>query len=444
VPSLPPAQLEPVRRWASTMYMVARQEMEHLSLANSILTAIGELPWFSRENIPENGLQSPFLDGKQTPAALVKANDMPAREPKPFPFTLAPFSERRIQSLICAESPSWQEIPPSTEPKPTWCFCDDPASLNLEGTGAAGFQAAQQTPPKRGRSHRRLLALQAPTGDQLLSPEEFHAGLIQDLYAAIRRYLVAHPGLFKNPTMQQVQIPVEYNIYIFPVTDWSSAARAIDQILREGEGFRAAPGSLSHFERFTSIYREFLAQQKPDAARKLLVNPQRSQIKNVYTGKVFDTFNEGYCTLLLMLDALYANFVPQTEEKYPHFSTALAQTAFAPAMTMLIRSLGEILVQLPTLDDKDSPRTGPSFDIDLDTQARLEHPEKKPRHIHDITFFVEKWNALADRTGELVNDEAAPASLKDSIKFLDENTKRIAANVRQIYQQGNFKKFVAT
>ncbi|HWU87240.1 MAG TPA: ferritin-like domain-containing protein, partial [Kofleriaceae bacterium] len=35
------AQFEYVRRWASTIYRVARQEMEHLSIVNSILTAIG-------------------------------------------------------------------------------------------------------------------------------------------------------------------------------------------------------------------------------------------------------------------------------------------------------------------------------------------------------------------------------------------------------------------
>src|SRR5262245_45881914 len=47
-----PAQTEVVRRWASQIYMIARQEMEHLSIANSLLTAIGELPWFGHANFP--------------------------------------------------------------------------------------------------------------------------------------------------------------------------------------------------------------------------------------------------------------------------------------------------------------------------------------------------------------------------------------------------------
>ena len=47
-----PAQLEVVRRWASHVYMIARQEMEHLSIANSLLTAIGSPPWFGHDNFP--------------------------------------------------------------------------------------------------------------------------------------------------------------------------------------------------------------------------------------------------------------------------------------------------------------------------------------------------------------------------------------------------------
>ncbi|MGH9363215.1 MAG: ferritin-like domain-containing protein, partial [Thermoanaerobaculia bacterium] len=54
------AQYEHVRRWQSTVYMVARQEMEHLALVNGMLAAIGAEPFFDRQNIP---LQSPYLLG---------------------------------------------------------------------------------------------------------------------------------------------------------------------------------------------------------------------------------------------------------------------------------------------------------------------------------------------------------------------------------------------
>jgi rubrerythrin len=52
-----PAQLESVRRWASTIYMIARQEMEHLSLVLGMLTAIGEPPYLDRANFPSQFAQ---------------------------------------------------------------------------------------------------------------------------------------------------------------------------------------------------------------------------------------------------------------------------------------------------------------------------------------------------------------------------------------------------
>src|SRR5262245_31211169 len=60
-PGLRPSQLEAVRRWASNVYLIARQEMEHLAFVNGMLCAIGDRPWFYRENIPKEGLLSRFF-----------------------------------------------------------------------------------------------------------------------------------------------------------------------------------------------------------------------------------------------------------------------------------------------------------------------------------------------------------------------------------------------
>src|ERR671939_785063 len=49
---LRPEQLERVRRWASLITLVARQEMEHLGLALNLLSAIGGAPPLSRPNKP--------------------------------------------------------------------------------------------------------------------------------------------------------------------------------------------------------------------------------------------------------------------------------------------------------------------------------------------------------------------------------------------------------
>src|SRR5215216_2464507 len=50
---LAPEQLERVRRWASLITLIARQEMEHLGLALNLLSSIGGTPSFTRPNMPQ-------------------------------------------------------------------------------------------------------------------------------------------------------------------------------------------------------------------------------------------------------------------------------------------------------------------------------------------------------------------------------------------------------
>jgi hypothetical protein len=50
---LDPVQLERVRRWSSSITLIARQEMEHLGLALNLLSSIGGTPSFTRPNMPQ-------------------------------------------------------------------------------------------------------------------------------------------------------------------------------------------------------------------------------------------------------------------------------------------------------------------------------------------------------------------------------------------------------
>src|SRR3954449_8287067 len=50
---LEPVQLEYVRRWSSSITLIARQEMEHLGLALNLLSAVGGTPSFTRPNMPQ-------------------------------------------------------------------------------------------------------------------------------------------------------------------------------------------------------------------------------------------------------------------------------------------------------------------------------------------------------------------------------------------------------
>src|SRR3954449_2918558 len=50
---LEPVQLEYVRRWSSSITLIARQEREHLGLALNMLSAIGGTPSFTRPHLPQ-------------------------------------------------------------------------------------------------------------------------------------------------------------------------------------------------------------------------------------------------------------------------------------------------------------------------------------------------------------------------------------------------------
>jgi hypothetical protein len=433
-----PSQIEAIRRWASTVYMVAREEMEHLSLANGILSAIGERPWFARENIGKQGLLSPYL----TPESLERRDGPSGCKPREIPYSFVPFTGETLGHLVCAESPDWQSTPEKL--KPWWCY--DCASVSGEGARLLAHTAAPHRRPLLARQHFK------PPHESLLRSSaagDFHAGLIQELYSAIREAILEMPGLFTGDPTKQVIIPVEYNIYVSPVRDAATAVRAIDQILTEGEGVEETPGYESHFQLYWDVLREFVEQKERDPdfepGLALLSNPERGEITNPFTGRVFDTFNYGYETLLLMLDALYTYHVPEPAKQKPstdkktrkaNFSTALQEMAFAPAMTMLIRSLGEVLVQLDI--DERGRRTGPNFFISREVAAILEHQPGTPR-LDDIKLFLERWEKLTAELDALARE--APEHVQANLSFIYENTWRIRANLRQIAEKGYFEKF---
>src|SRR6187401_2311816 len=80
-------QFNHVSDWAQTIFMVARQEMEHLSLVCNMLTAIGASPHFDRPNFPH---RSQYY---------------------PLPFTLERFSEETVCRFARYEKPENVEFP---------------------------------------------------------------------------------------------------------------------------------------------------------------------------------------------------------------------------------------------------------------------------------------------------------------------------------------------
>ncbi|HEX3148918.1 MAG TPA: hypothetical protein VHR66_12625 [Gemmataceae bacterium] len=221
----------------------------------------------------------------------------------------------------------------------------------------------------------------------------------------------------------------------------------------------APPTYPSHYSRFFDIVREWEVPENNSlvAAWDLMPNPQRDQIEVEYTRRVFDLFNEAYETLLIMLTGLYA--APnQNPTGYPYLAPALGMEAFAPYMTMVVRSLAEVLVQLRATDGQHgkATRAGPGFEIGPQLNADLRQPYSDGQHglagknlkpifadIDEITRRVETFSA--NLLSLIESPEKAPVVepeladwVYERLRFIQTNSGRIAVNLRRIYQQNVF------
>lgn len=423
------AQYEYVRRWGSTLLMVARQEMEHLALVNGMLSAVGADPWYARENIP---LQSRYYLGRNL--AAERAKTAPAEEVQPcdIPFVFERFNLATIGRFVCAESPGYDTLKKSGDPIPWWCFgtperpCQSPVA-NL----------------KLSRTH---------LGSDLLGGAEndFHPGSIQELYDAIRRAVNELPDLFTGDPSRQVFVPVEYQINIFPIVDAATATTAIDLIVEEGEGIDAPPGFQSHFRRFYDIRAEYeaLLARDPefDPALPLPFNPQVEQITNPFARRTFDLFNYSYKTLVFVLTALYRYYVPTTNQAYPYFSAALQETAFGPVMTMLLRPIAEVLAHTRSGDGELT--TGPNYHLSPEDEALL----RDPSALDNIDFFLDRFSHIISELQALSGEDLAANArgegdvpfLSRQLAFVLESATAMSNNMRRIYQIGQLPQFVVT
>lgn len=420
-----PAQIEVVRRWASLIYTIARQEMEHLSIANSLLTAIGSPPWFGHTNFPT---QSRWY---MTEALQNKNGGLDDPAPCDFPFLLQAFELSVAQRFCCMESPTLEYVPePDRKNVLKWCFKNK--------SGACGCLPELLESPLPSLS---FVAAPDPASNEV-SP-----GTVQELYEAISnglRYLNAKLGskiLFSGHQSGQSQIPSEYDIYLFPITDLDTALAGVRLITRQGEGIDAPPGYDSHFQNYYDIAVEYIALLEKDPnfqpSLRLPLNPQLEQYKIPITKKAVEAFNEGYIAMLYMLAAYYGNYNPATYNQPPYLSQALEQTAFAPAMTMLVRSLAELITQLPA-DEAGGP-AGPVFNLSPEVRARLSKPTD-PIFL-DINFHTSNLKAVAKKLKHVIKDDQC-AELKPKFQYVHQNVRRMIGNLEYIYENGTYPEFV--
>jgi hypothetical protein len=457
-----PAQYELVRRWGSTLLMVARSEMEHLALVNGLLSALGEAPWFSRENIPRQSryFQSANMAPFKAPSGEVTPCDIP--------FVFERFNLATMGRFVCAESPSYETLKKSGEAIPWWCFgtADRPCARTAPragGAAPAGYPLS--------RSHLAALALAggaakvggaagAAAGAAAPAPgaDSIQPGTIQELYdeiqAAIHRLPAAE--LFTGDPSRQVFVPIEYQINIFPITGVDSADTALQLIVEEGEGIDAPPDYQSHYRRFSDLRAELVAQLAADErfepSLPLPMNPRLEDVTNPLARELFELFNYTYATLVFLLTSLYRNYQPPASQTgYPYFSLALQEAAFGPMMTMLVRPLAEVMAYTRSGDGDHT--TGPDYHL---SPADLRVLESQPADLENINYFLDRFGFIIDTLARLDKTRAAgglAAAVRGAgdvplvdrqLRFVYESATAMRNNLRRIYQIGELPQFIVT
>ncbi len=465
-----PAEFEFVRRWALHMLAVARQEMEHLHLANSLLTAIGEAPHFDHGPIPS---LSPFMTAESRFLHLLdEPSDaeqlgQEAPTPRDLPFYLRPFSLDTIQMFICVESPAWKDFQSAAD-RPMFCFtCEEQRAESYSATAAA--PPGEPRLPVRQPHLRPGPTPQAAPGELLSAPsqgeglsapsEPIHAGSVRALYNKIRDAFHALPDLFPPGHSRQVDIIDQYQVSVLPVKDVESADAAIDLIMRQGEGFEGSSALQSHYKFFSDIRDEYLRLSEEakrqgrsfQPARDLLNDPTSGAIQVELTRKAFELADYCYATLVHMLQALYTAFIPQNDESYPYFASTLHELAYSPFMTMVLRVWSDVLALLPVEQGKPMG-TGMSYALSPEDgrllRAAAENFRTSP--LANISFFCDRFRFIRDELAKLLPKVegatylSAPAkrAVLRQLTYMHQNAQRMTDNLVSVYQSGRFPQFL--
>jgi hypothetical protein len=113
----------------------------------------------------------------------------------------------------------------------------------------------------------------------------------------------------------------------------------------------------------------------------------------------------------------------------------LAQGAFAPMMTMLVRSLAEVVTLLPA---NDGGPAGISFDLTPEELALLGDPGAPV--YGDIVFYAAPLDAVICGLEEVLA-QPVPDEVRPRIEFIVQNVTRIVHNLVYNYQKGTYPRF---
>ena len=182
------------------------------------------------------------------------------------------------------------------------------------------------------------------------------------------------------------------------------------------------------------------------------------------------------------LNGLYGWYIER--EDYPFLSQALRDIVFAPTMTMFVRTVGEILISIPsgTVVDGKRLQAAPNFDMEdpknffelkeaynYDKAGKVclrslkiegtandgdwQHAEQYSFYV-DEKFYVGRFEMMVNGLEALYQDidnslsrvvpnEQARAAILERMQFAYENMSRMTDNFKRSYQENVYKKFDA-
>ena len=318
-------QLRAVDRWRKTISHIAAQEMLHLALVQNLLSAVGAAPHLERPNLPQPA-------GHYPPGVIL---------------TLLPFGDAALRHFMFLERPEGMDL-----------------------ADAPGLAAVERAVPvmQEGEIVPRL--------------QDF--ATIGHLYRSIEegiKQLCAKYGerwLFVGPVEAQASESHFGWSELVQVVDATSAQRAIDTILEQGEGPRGH-WKRAHFGSFVDVFEDYQRHKDADPsfepARPVLpatVRPSERTdssplIEDPYTARCADLFNVSYEVLLQTLTRYFAH----TEETEPQLAT-LAQVTLG-LMLNVIKPLGQVITTLPIGGSATGRVAGPTFELFYESDYLLPH-----------------------------------------------------------------------
>ena len=324
-PSLTDEQQKLVRQWRDTIVQIAREEMGHWATVENILTLLAAPLNFAREDFP-------------IPKDLY-----------PFDFELEPLTKRSLGKYVLAEMPTEEVIGKLGLQKKI-------EEIRKFVGGAAAHD--KRTVHRVGIIYSAINDLfQKPVSPQ--EPPQSPPAFIrsEDILADSRRFQVR---------------PEEWGLgykdmLIGTAVDRDTASAAITAISLQGEGSDIDNLQTSHFGLFLDIYDKFPDENGWQPARNVARNPTTDddapaarRITHPLALRWAELFNVRYRMLLMFLVHSFQIEAPaDASQRTPR--GLLISWAFGEMYNL--RSIANILMDLPLSDDRDKLLAGPPFEM---------------------------------------------------------------------------------